>query len=223
MIRRWARVNKLNENLNIKKTKYFNFFFVTFKKSIIFKKYRIGHTRFIRKALIKAKHKGNWSIYLQIFKSWVLDFKFSKAFVKYQLFKETFCFNVVIYDFCHFNLKQFNDYQSRFFLSSHLPKSMRQTLSPYKKIHDFSHIPATVAYLPDAKSFSLFKTDKPVYFPVYLRISSFWTVMNLKEDFYFSKHVYDFNVFLESYNRLSYKQTNEVYKLLVLFWLRLLF
>ncbi len=223
MVRRWTRVIKLNESLNIKKKKYFHYFFVTFKKSIIFKKYRIKHTRFIRRALIKAKHKGNWSIYLQIFKNWVLDFKFSKACVKYQLFREILWFSTVTYDFCHFDLKRFNDYLPRFFLSSHLSKAMCRTLSPFKTSWDFNHAPTNVSYLPDPESFNLFKTDKPTYFPVYLRIGGLWAAINSKETFEFSKYNFDFNNILQSYNVLSYKHIIEIYKILALTWTSLLF
>lgn len=223
MVRRWTRVNKLNENLNIKKKKYFHYFFVTFKRSIIFKKYRIKHTRFIRRALVKAKHKGNWSIYLQIFKNWVLDFKFAKACAKYQLFREIFWFSTVTYDFCHLNLKQFNDYQPRFFFSSHLSKSMQRSLSPFNLSWDFSHAPANISYLPDSASFNFFKVDKPIYFPIYLRIGGLWAVVNLKENFEISKYKFDFNALLQNYSSLSYKQFIEVYKVLALIWVFFLF
>jgi len=84
MVRRWSRINALNNVLKNLIFFHFSYLFLTFKNSIIFKKFQIKYTKFKRKKFFKTKHRNNWLMYSQIIKSWPLDFTFMKARAKYQ-------------------------------------------------------------------------------------------------------------------------------------------
>lgn len=218
MIRRWSRVINVNTNLTVRKKYHFKYFYVSFKKSIIFKKFRFKNTKFIRRSLIKAKHKGNWSIYLQIFKHWVFDFKFSKTIVKYQLYNEIFLLNFLTYDFCHLDYKKFSNFEINFFLSTHLTKRIYRFFKPFNYYWDPSHLPTNLISLPSPSKLILFENENANIIPIFLNTNCLWYSFHDNSKLDFDQLFFDLNYFFKNYENLIYNELLEIYKLLTLIW-----
>lgn len=92
MIRRWSRINFINNNIN-------NIYLIckieNFKTSVNFKKFFFKITKFKRKNLIRWKHKTNFINFIYIFKKWTLDYLFFKNIIKFQFFNNIFFFCVI--------------------------------------------------------------------------------------------------------------------------------
>jgi len=215
MIRRWSRINYVNSGTPVAKKTFFRYFFISFKKSIIFKKFKIKSTRFTRRALVKAKHKGNWMLYLQIFKSWVSDFKLAKSYVNYQLINRIFLTNTLTYNFMHFNFRQFNNFETSFFVNNHITKRTSSVLAAFKNSWDFSNAPTNTTSYVDFKSMLSFKQDKITHIPVYLDTNTAWYPV---ESLVNHNHAFDkayLNTIAESLQTLEYRHFLEIYKILI--------
>ena len=97
---------KLSINfLKIKKLRY-RYRFKSFRKAVIYKKYHAKRTKFRRKQYAKLKHAYNWSLYVQIWQRWTVDFSWNLALNRFHYIKNFNELELITYNSYFFNTKK---------------------------------------------------------------------------------------------------------------------
>ena len=221
MVRRWSRINTLNNVLKGLIFFHFSYLFLTFKNSIIFKKFQIKHTKFKRKKFFKTKHRNNWLMYSQIIKSWPLDFNFTKLRAKYQFKIQLTSLIFLTYNSEYLNVNRYkafsvkNTHLSTFVTKSFKARSFFPNLG-YTNLALNYHFFSNYALLDAA-----FKSDNGRFI---LFLADF-------EHFYFfnqQKHLslkttrFNFDLLFFYNEKILFTTLLEIYKNLIYLWIYLL-
>ena len=143
-----------------------------YKKTIRFRRFYNKMTKFKRKSLYKIHHKNKWIIYSQIWKFWTEDFQINKYKIKFQLNKNIFNLEIIIYNYEFWKLNKFKNFRTfNYFLINFLNKKIFYKFA--NKYTFFKNITLTYTYIKnlniDIKNLFLNKIN---LIPIYLNTSN---------------------------------------------------
>lgn len=119
MVRRWSHINDINFTLSSTKSFNKSFKISIFKSTVQYKRFTFKRTKFKRKSLIRFKHRSNWLMYTNVFKTWVNDYGFNKHLCRSQFVKNIYINNFFFYNFNFVkNRSDLNFYNFNFIFST---------------------------------------------------------------------------------------------------------
>lgn len=105
MVRRWSHIIDFNSSC----TNFFTFRRMfrleIFRSSVYYKRFVIKITKFKRKKIARWKHRSNWTVYTNVIKTWVENYRFMRQVSRYQFFEKSFiqCFH--LYEFNYIKVR----------------------------------------------------------------------------------------------------------------------
>jgi len=99
MIRRWSYLDVANLNKNLfNHTTFIKLHKrIVFRSAVNFKRFTFKYSKFKRRTLSRWKHLANWSLYLNILRTWVEDFQINRQLLRSQFYASLFTCGFVSY------------------------------------------------------------------------------------------------------------------------------
>lgn len=216
MIRRWSRIIKINLFLKQLLNYHYIYFFLLFKKSILFKKFYFKNTKFNRKSLIRLKHKGKWFIYSQILKYWIKSYNFLKLKIKNQFNFLIFEHAFLIFNFNYTKTKIFKNLNEfNFFFISYFKK---------KKNNNYKNLSFLFYFLQNIKNLYVFNLNNNEIFFINLFFNNSFICLNKNNKLAVTDFENNISLQLISLNnKIIFNNILNFYKILNFLWIYILF